>query len=91
MSPTPTVCRNCGSVRFTAMRCDRCGRPLHEDVEYLERVEEAAGEVVSAAYDEYDELRAEPGTRTPLQQAIVELADSLRYYHYEGDGCVDDP
>ncbi len=80
-------CRNCGSDSFTGMKCDRCHRPLHEDVDYLERVEELAGEVVAAAYDEYDELRSTP--RTPLQDAIVRLADSLRSYHYEGDGCVD--
>ena len=82
-----TECPNCGWGSFTGMKCDRCGRPMHEDVDYLERVEELAGEAVEAAYDEYDELRSTP--RTPLQEAIVRLADSLRSYHYEGDGCVD--
>ena len=84
----PHRCRACGGDAFTDSKCDRCGRPLHEDVDYLERVEELAGEVVAVAHDEYGRLRATPAG--PLQEAIVRLADELRSYHYDGDGCVDD-
>jgi len=85
----PVRCRNCDSPSFTDSKCDRCGRPVHEDVDYLEEIEELAGEVVAAAYDEYEELRPTSGLGTPLQQAIVRLDDRLRSYHYDGDGCVD--
>ena len=83
-------CRHCGYANFTEGRCSRCRRPICEDPGYLDDIEELAGEVVAVAHDEYDDLRGTADSGTDLQQAIVRLANGLRHYHYDGDGCLDD-
>ncbi len=71
-------------------RCVRCGRPVQPDVEYFDTLESLDWDVVNAAYDEYgDGLRAAAESVPSLQRVIVELANSLRHYHYDGDGCLD--
>ena len=59
--------------------------------EYHDRLEAAAWEVVGKAYDEYgDDLRGTAQDGPALQRAIVDLANMLRTYHYQGDGCLDE-
>jgi hypothetical protein len=57
---------------------------------YLELIEALAKLLVRAAIDEGSFEVYLDGPKTPLQQAITELARRLRYRHYPGDGCVDD-
>ena len=71
-------------------RCDRCARPIQPDPDYHDTIESLAWEVVGAAHDEFEDLRGSAAEGTALQRAIVELANELRGYHYEGDGCLDD-
>ncbi|SNS33180.1 hypothetical protein [Actinomadura mexicana] len=61
------------------------------EIEYLREVEarsravvdEAAGEGWLAYYEEVEETN-------PLRRALNELAKTLRHYHYQGDGCLDE-
>ena len=61
------------------------------EAEYLQTVERLAREVTARASDE-GWLRYGPddGDQSPLQQAVNELARSIRHVHYEGDGCLDE-
>lgn len=60
------------------------------DAEYFDEIEGIARDIVNAAYDEYEGgLRAAAESGPNLQRVIVELANSLRHYHYDGDGCLD--
>ena len=90
MDSTTWSCPNCQSSESRVGRCLRCRRPVQPDVEDFDILESLAWDVVNAAYDEYgDELRAESESGSPLQRVIVELANSLRQYHYDGDGCLE--
>ncbi len=71
-------------------RCERCGRPAIPSEDYHDRLESLAWEVISAAHDEYRDLRGTADTGPELKRAIVNLANSLIHYHYDGDGCLDD-
>jgi hypothetical protein len=86
--PTNEPCRSCGWTEFTDDACSRCGRPLIEDHVYLDDIEALAREVVDAAHDEYGDLRGTADVGTDLQRSIVQLANRLRSYHYDGDGCL---
>jgi hypothetical protein len=61
-----------------------------DDAEYLKTVESLAKAVVSAAIDEDSFEVFLDGPKTPLQQAITDLARRVRYRHEHGDGCVED-
>jgi len=89
MPTAATACRNCSGVDFVDDQCARCGRPRIEDSSYLEDVEALAWSVVNAAYDKYGDLRGAAGGDDVLAVAVVNLANSLRHYHYDGDGCLD--
>ncbi len=90
MESTTWICPNCQSAESDDGRCIRCRRPVQPDIEYCDTLESLAWDAVNAAYDEYgDELRATAESGPPLQRAIVELANSLRQYHYDGDGCLE--
>lgn len=80
----------CDSTVFVEGKCNRCGRARTQDSEYVDDVEGLAKEVVNAAYDYFGELRETATTGPELQRVIVRLADRLRQYHYDGDGCVDE-
>lgn len=82
-------CRSCGWQEFADGACVRCRRPIVEDHDYLDDVEELAAAVVVAAHDEYGDLRGTADEGSDLQRAIVDLANRLRSYHYDGDGCLD--
>jgi hypothetical protein len=59
---------------------------------YLHAIELLARDVVAAALDDGTfEVYGEEGeaAKTPLQRAISELARSIQYWHYEGDGCCE--
>jgi hypothetical protein len=90
VTTTGRRCPNCWAASFADGRCARCGRPVEEDRDYLDEVESLGWAVVGAAFDENPELRQHAESGTPLQRAIVELANRLRHYHYEGDGCLDE-
>jgi hypothetical protein len=79
----------CDSTTFVDGRCGRCGRRTVQDVEYVDDIEMLAKDVVNAAYDYFGDLREGPSSVPELQLAIVRLADRLRQYHYDGDGCLD--
>lgn len=59
------------------------------DLEYLQQVESLASAVCAAALDEGWLYAPGAGPRTPLQQAMDDLANDLRHVHFEGDGCLD--
>lgn len=90
MEPTSWSCPNCQSAESDDGRCVRCRRPVQAGVEYFDTLESLAWDVVNAAYDEYgDGLRTAAESGPLLQRVIVELANSLHHYHYDGDGCLD--
>jgi hypothetical protein len=86
--PTNESCRSCDWTEFTNDACSRCGRPLIEDHVYLDDIEALARDVVDAAHEEYGDLRGTADVGTDLQRSIVQLANRLRSYHYDGDGCL---
>ncbi|TDC92272.1 hypothetical protein [Actinomadura sp. 7K507] len=59
--------------------------------EYLREIEARSRAVVNAAIGEgwlaYDD---EPEEADSLRGAVNELARTLRHYHYQGDGCLDE-
>lgn len=60
-------------------------------MEYLRQLELLARAVVSAAFDEG--LLADgdvPEDASRLQRAVNELDRTIRRYHFEGDGCLDE-
>jgi hypothetical protein len=57
------------------------------ELAYLRNVERLANALCDAAADE-DWYLADGGS--PLQEAVNELAKSLRHVHFEGDGCLAD-
>jgi len=61
----------------------RCRRPIVEDHDYLDDLEEFA-----APHDEYGDPRWTADGGTDLQRAIAELANHLRSCHYDGE-CLD--
>ena len=83
-------CPNCLSENFVDGKCARCGRPRFEDAAYLDKVETLAWATVNATYDHFGDLRGTAPSGPELQRAILRLADRLRHYHYDGDGCLDD-
>lgn len=65
--------------------------PDLDESDYQRRVELLARELISRAHDEgwlSDEHDA--GDATPLQRAVAEIAKTLRHYHFEGDGCLEE-
>lgn len=90
VAATDRPCPNCGAQDFAAGRCERCGRPRLNGGEYLDEIEALAWAVVNEAHEHYVDLRATADSGPELQRAIVRLADRLRHYHFDGDGCVDD-
>ena len=74
---------------FVDGRCDRCGRPRLEGAEYLDEIESLAATVVSEAHEYFGDLRGTADGGPELQRAIVHLANQLRHYHFDGDGCLD--
>jgi hypothetical protein len=60
-----------------------------DELEYLTLIEGLAKAVVGAAIAEGSFEVFLDGPKTPLQQAITDLARRVRYRHYPGDGCVD--
>lgn len=66
-------------------------RPRDDELTYLRRVELLARGVCDEAINEgWLSYRPDPSDATPLQQAVNELARSIRHQHYEGDGCCPD-
>lgn len=64
--------------------------PPAADLDYLNRVERLAHDVVAAATSEgWVAFGDEDTSGTPLARAVNALATALRLRHYEGDGCVD--
>ena len=62
---------------------------MSDDLEYLKRVEALAGVVCDRALDEgWLTYLPEDHDQTPLQQAINELARTLRHVHTEDDECL---
>lgn len=74
-----------------ACQTDAVARPEMSESEYLREVEALGRAVVDAAAGEgwlaYDE---EPPETNALRGAVNELARTLRHYHYQGDGCLDE-
>ncbi|WP_203924744.1 hypothetical protein [Rugosimonospora africana] len=66
--------------------------PAYEDeIDYLRQVELLAQEVVALAFDEGTLTHGpDPDDATPLQRAINALARKVRYYHFPGDGCLEE-
>ena len=61
-----------------------------DDIDYLQRIESLAKEVVDRAASEgWLTYQPDPQTATPLQRSVNELARHLRHVHHEGDGCLD--
>ncbi|QKW39374.1 hypothetical protein HUT06_39515 [Actinomadura sp. NAK00032] len=65
--------------------------PEMSEAEYLREVEARSRAVVNEAADEgwlayYEEVEETNG----LRRAVNELARTLRHYHYQGDGCLDE-
>lgn len=56
--------------------------PEPGEQDYLRQIELLARDVVHAAQD--------PASATALQEAVDDLARTLRHRHFDGDGCVDD-
>lgn len=61
------------------------------EFEYLREVEARSRAVVDEAADEgwlayFEEVEE----TNPLRSAVNELARTLRHYHYQGDGCLDE-
>jgi hypothetical protein len=55
---------------------------------YLDEIERLAKAVVDAAISEGSfEVFLDEGEKTPLQKAVTELAQTLRYRHDKTDGC----
>jgi hypothetical protein len=79
----------CESTRFSDGKCERCGRSLVQDREYVDDVEMLAKDMVHEACDYFDDLWDTAAAGPELQRAIVRLADRLRQYHWEGDGCLE--
>jgi hypothetical protein len=62
-----------------------------DEFDYLRRVEMLARELVERAHDEgWLSYAGDPDDATPLQRMVNELARTLRHYHFEGDGCIDE-
>jgi hypothetical protein len=84
------ACPNCEGIEFLNGACTRCGRPIQAAAEYTDELEGLAWNVVNFAHDEYGDLRGTATNGSDLQRAIVELANALRHFHYDGDGCLDE-
>ena len=90
-TPAANICRNCG-LEHVDDRCPRCKRPLIVDYDYLESIEDLAKQVIAPALDaESFEVYLDDDSKTDLQVAITELARRIRHWHYEGDGCLEQP
>ncbi|MFI7057612.1 hypothetical protein ACWDOR_37095 [Streptosporangium canum] len=62
-----------------------------DELDYLRRVELLARDLVERAFGEgMLSCSPDPDDANPLHRAIDELARTLRHYHFDGDGCVDD-
>jgi hypothetical protein len=83
-------CPNCEGIEFLDGSCMRCGRPVQAPAEYTDELERLALEVVNLAHAEYGDLRGSAAAGPDLQRTLVELANMLRHFHYDGDGCIDD-
>jgi hypothetical protein len=84
-----SACPMCESASFIGGKCERCGRPLIQDRDYVDDIEMLAKDVVDEAVDFFDDLRGTASNGPELQRAIVRLADRLRQYHWDGDGCLE--
>lgn len=83
------LCPNRHAEMVGDEKCARCSRPPVQAVDYVDTLETLAWAVVSAAYDEFgDGFRQSTGGVSKLQGSIVRLADELKHWHYEGDGCL---
>lgn len=84
-------CPNCLTDVDLEANCSRCGRPQIQDPLYVDKLEGLAWDVVNAAHGEYGEgFRRRADSGTELERSIVRLADRLKHWHYEGDGCLND-
>ncbi|MBB5075965.1 hypothetical protein [Nonomuraea endophytica] len=62
-----------------------------DDWDYLRRLELLSRELITRALDEgWLSYAPDPDEATPLQRTINEIARSVRHYHFEGDGCLDE-
>jgi hypothetical protein len=62
-----------------------------DEQDYLRQIELLARDVVRVAGDEgWQTYGPDPADATPLHRAVNELARALQYWHFDGDGCVDD-
>jgi hypothetical protein len=65
--------------------------PPADEISYLRQIEALANEVVDCADDEgWLSYEPDPDDATPLQRTVNKIARTLRYVHYEGDGCIDE-
>ena len=83
------ACPNCLGTDFHDASCVRCRRPIQLPSEYADELERLAWAVVDCAYELYGDLRGTAATGSDLQRRIVDLANALRHFHYDGDGCLD--
>ncbi|MFC9978154.1 hypothetical protein ACFVH6_45345 [Spirillospora sp. NPDC127200] len=62
-----------------------------DERDYLRRLELLARDLVSQAHDEgWLSYERDHDDATPLQRTINEIARSVRHYHFEGDGCLEE-
>ncbi|MDX6741941.1 hypothetical protein [Actinocorallia sp. A-T 12471] len=62
-----------------------------DELDYLRGIELLARELVTRAGEEGRLSHGpEPDDATPLQRTINKIASSVRHYHFEGDGCLED-
>lgn len=61
-----------------------------KSTEYFQKIEDLAKELISAAIQEDSfEVFLGDGAVTPLQKAIVKLAQEVKYMHTHDDGCLE--
>ncbi|MFF8833238.1 hypothetical protein [Streptomyces sp. NPDC015131] len=65
--------------------------PELSDLDYLREIERLAHRVtVQASNEGWLSFHGDPDEATPLQRSVHALARTLRYYHFDGDGCLDE-
>ncbi|MFF2144149.1 hypothetical protein [Kitasatospora sp. NPDC058190] len=66
-------------------------RLVVSELDHLRELERIVRAVVGAAGDEgWLEYGPDPEDATPLQRAVNEVARKILYYHFPGDGCLDE-